>query len=91
MPELVRTTITLPSEALDQARRVAADFGLVSASGPRTGEGNVSALLSAIARGDLVVSIPGPGDDGQDLAHMLERFSQFTEQLRRALEQASAD
>ena len=88
MDGMTRTTILLPTRELDTLRELANELGYVSASGPRSGEGSVTGLMAAIARGDLVVRTPEPKLDGQDLAETMRQLSLWAEQLSRALQES---
>ena len=87
MSETTRATILLPTAELDALRDLARDLGHTSASGPRTGEGNITALVRAIAHGDLVVRVPeSNGNGGDDLGEAFEQLSRALAHVQGLLE-----
>ena len=86
MTDTTRATILLPTAELDALRDLARDLGYVSASGPRSGQGNVTGLVGAIARGDLEARPAAPDGDGDDLGEAFERAERVLAHVRRLLE-----
>lgn len=71
-----RLNFYLEEETVDHLRRMAAGFGMFTHSGPQVGQGNISALLEAIAEGDIEISVdegtPVPPDVVSELRADLE-------------------
>lgn len=53
-----RTTLNLSPAQLDALRRIADRLGYLADRGPTKGSGSVSALVQAIADGEVVLTVP---------------------------------
>ena len=59
----VRVAILLESGEDKRLRAMAERFGILSPGGTTYGQGSISGLMSALAKGELEVRRPKPSDD----------------------------
>ncbi len=78
-----KLTILLAEEDIDRLRMMAQDGGYVSTTGPLAGQGNITKLIEAIARGSVVIVY------GLDANLELERRLQVIRQQRAAAEESA--
>jgi len=82
MPEEERTTLTVSVASVSQLRELARRLGFVNPVGKHIGQGNISAMLDAVGRGDFVIV---PATKGETSASQEVELAA----LRAALEQAT--